>query len=121
MGATDSADSRRHRLRLARQRIQECETGLERREWLGVTSMPSAEFTLWWERLRFTGDICPIHLGMTRDEVSSLLGPPDDTGGTSRKHRTPAIWRYGELEFHFGPRPTDPLSLIFLERDGVVR
>jgi len=36
-------------------------------------------------------------------------------------HKTPAIWKYGELEFHFGPRSNDGLALLYSEtEDGVV-
>ena len=46
---------------------------------------------------------------------------PDAVGGTSRKYRTPAIWKYGDLEFHFGPKNTDVLNLIYSETpDGIV-
>jgi hypothetical protein len=58
---------------------------------------------------------------MSRDEVRGILGDPEDIGGTSRKHRTPAIWKYGDLEFHFGPKVNDQLSLIYMEQDELVR
>jgi hypothetical protein len=57
---------------------------------------------------------------MSRGEVRAIFGDPDATGGTSRKYPTPAIWKYGDLEFHFGPRPDDNLSLIYMERNEVV-
>jgi hypothetical protein len=82
--------------------------------------MPSQDFLTWWSRFRESGDICPIRLGMSRDELRAILGSPDDTGGTSRRHRTAAIWKYNELEFHFGSGPDDSLRLIYLERDDVV-
>jgi hypothetical protein len=41
-------------------------------------------------------------LGATRDEIRQLLGEPHDTGGTSRRHPTPSIWKYEEIEYHFG-------------------
>lgn len=43
-----------------------------------------------------------VRLGMSRDEVRECLGDPDDTGGTSRKQHVPRIWKYGEVELHFG-------------------
>lgn len=42
-----------------------------------------------------------IHLGMTKADVRSLLGPPDGWGVTSRKYREPRIWVYGNIEFWF--------------------
>ena len=84
--------------------------------------MPSEAFQKWWSVFKVTGDICPLRLGQSREQVRALLGEPDAVGGTSRKHRTPAIWRYQEVEFHFGPDPMDALSLIFLEdKGGTVR
>ena len=81
--------------------------------------MPSAEFSAWWDSFRLTGDICPLRLGMSRDEIKTLLGQPDDTSTPSRKYRTPSILKYGDVEFHFGLGPEGRLQLIYLERDGV--
>jgi hypothetical protein len=61
-----------------------------------------------------TGQFGPVRLGFSRAQLQDLLGRPDDMGGTSRKHRTPAIWKYGDIEFHFGGRD-DPLYLIHLD------
>ncbi len=61
----------------------------------------------------------PVQLGMPRSQVHELLGPPDDTGGTSRRYRTPAIWKYGDIECHFGRRDDDRLHLIFLDHFAV--
>ena len=53
-----------------------------------------------------TGDAAmeetPAGLGATRDELRRLLGEPSDTSVPSRRHRRGAIWRYGEVEYHFG-------------------
>ena len=38
---------------------------------------------------------------MTRAELRGLLGNPDDEGGTSRKYRTPSIYKYGDVQFVF--------------------
>jgi hypothetical protein len=51
---------------------------------------------------------------MSREQVRNLLGEPDDTGITSRKYRTPSIWKYGDVELHFVPGQ-DRLILIFLD------
>ena len=42
-----------------------------------------------------------IRRGMTRAELRTLLGEPDDIGGTSRKYKVPSIWKYGDVEFAF--------------------
>ena len=81
--------------------------------------MPSSKFKSWWENFRVTGDICPVRLGMTRDELKAILGEPDDVGGTSRKQRTPVIWKYDELEFYFDKGPDGKLSLIYSEVNDV--
>ena len=81
--------------------------------------MPSAQYRTWWETFQTTGDICPIRLGITRDELKAILGEPDDLGGTSRKQVTPLIWKYDELEFHFGHGSDGLLWLIYSEVDGV--
>lgn len=45
--------------------------------------------------------ITGLRVGMSREEVVALLGVPDQEGGTSRKYRTPSIFKYGNVEFHF--------------------
>lgn len=81
--------------------------------------MPSESFNTWWNVFQRTGVISPIQLGCTRAELITILGEPDDVGGTSRKYPTPAIWKYGDLEFHF---EQDALWLIYAESpDGVPR
>jgi hypothetical protein len=42
-----------------------------------------------------------IRVGMTRAELFSLLGPPEDQGGTSRKYSFPSFYKYGEVQFVF--------------------
>lgn len=81
--------------------------------------MPSAEYKAWWGTFRITGDICPVRLGMTRDELKAVLGEPDDVSTTSRKQRIPAIWTYDELEFHFEQGSDGSLWLIYREVDNV--
>lgn len=81
--------------------------------------MPTPEFQSWWESFSRTGDICPLRLGMTRDELKAVLGEPDDVGVTSQRWRTPAIFKYAELEFHFGLGPHGLLELIYQERDDI--
>jgi hypothetical protein len=56
-----------------------------------------------------------LRRGMTRAEVRSTLGEPDDVGCTSRKYRAPACFKYGEVQFFFGPRAQDGLERLFWE------
>jgi hypothetical protein len=84
-----------------------------------ISDMPTQEFQSWWKHLKQTGDICPVRLGMSRAQLRGILGEPDDTGGTSRRDRTPRIWKYDQVEFHFGL--PDSLTLIYLEVDEIVR
>lgn len=46
-------------------------------------------------------DLHRINLGMTREQVKALLGEPDAYGGTSRKYKTPSIYKYGIYELTF--------------------
>ena len=55
---------------------------------------------------------------MSRDELKAVLGQPDDVSTTSRRWHTPAIYKYGDVEFHFGSGPEGTLELIYRERDG---
>jgi hypothetical protein len=64
-----------------------------------------------------------IRIGMTRAEVIEALGPPDDVGVTSRKYRTPSIFKYGEIELHFEPWKDGRLVRAYTEdedRNGIV-
>ena len=51
---------------------------------------------------------------MSRDEVTALLGKPDDTGCISR-NGVAGIFRYGCLEFGFGKKIKDGLHLIYAD------
>ena len=44
-----------------------------------------------------------LRANMTRAEVVATLGPPDATGGTSRKQKLPIVYKYGDVQVHFGP------------------
>lgn len=65
-----------------------------------------------------TGEFGSIKRGLNRNEVTELLGEPDDTGGTSRKHSEPAVWKYGDVELLFD-RETRTLSLIVITRGTI--
>lgn len=77
--------------------------------------MAGDAFREWYGRFRRTGDICPIRLGMTRDEIRASLGEPDDVGGITRKHKLPSIWKYCALEFCFEHGREGRLILICME------
>jgi hypothetical protein len=44
----------------------------------------------------------PVGLGATREELRLLLGEPNDRSITTRRQRQPMIWKYGDIEYHFG-------------------
>jgi hypothetical protein len=61
-----------------------------------------------------------IKLGMTRKQVTEILGEPDDVSTTSRRHPIPQVLAYGSqytleryIEYHFGPSAGDGLELVF--------
>lgn len=83
--------------------------------------MASPEFAAWWAQFAMTGEIAPLRLGDSQERVREVLGEPDDTGGGSRRHTEPAIWRYERLEFHFDRTHGHALFLIYRDRpDGLV-
>jgi hypothetical protein len=53
-----------------------------------------------------------IPLGITREELKDRLGEPNDLGGTSRKYKTPCVYKYNGVQFFFGPRANDTLVMI---------
>lgn len=55
----------------------------------------------------------PVGLGATRDELRRLFGEPTDTNVPTRNQRQPQIWRYGEIEYHFGS--DDRVWLVYTE------
>jgi hypothetical protein len=44
-----------------------------------------------------------IRVGLSLEEVKTILGEPTDWGSTSRKYKMPMIYRWGKLEFAFTP------------------
>jgi hypothetical protein len=51
---------------------------------------------------------------MSREQVESLLGAPDDWGGHSLEYPKATILKYGDVEFHFDPNAKD-LVLIHMD------
>ena len=47
-----------------------------------------------------SGEFGPIRLGDSVDSLRSIFGEPPVVCGTSRRDRTPGIWKYGDIEFH---------------------
>lgn len=58
-----------------------------------------------------TGELGPIHLGTTRTQVHSALGPPDDVGAMITVYGLPAICKYGDIELHFRPDEDDVVAI----------
>jgi hypothetical protein len=56
-----------------------------------------------------------IRIGMTRAQVVAALGAPTDTGCKSRKYKTPAIYKYGNIELHFEPWKAGRLVRAYTE------
>jgi len=44
----------------------------------------------------------PVGLGATREELRRLLGEPTDTSVPTHSQHQPMIWKYGDIEYHFG-------------------
>jgi hypothetical protein len=49
-------------------------------------------------------DVSQIKEGMKRADIRKLFGEPPVVGETSRKYRSPLIWKYGDIEVHFFDR-----------------
>jgi hypothetical protein len=67
-----------------------------------------------------SGEFGPVRMGMSRDELLRVLGEPERLGGTSNRHPTPVIWKYGDIEFHFHP-DTELLFLVHADAFDVPR
>lgn len=39
---------------------------------------------------------------MTRDELIAKLGEPDDISHTTKRHKYPLCYKYGDMEYYFG-------------------
>jgi hypothetical protein len=57
-----------------------------------------------------------VKLGMNRREVVAALGEPTDVS-VARRRKQPGIYKYGEIELHFGPKWDGTLWLVYSE-DG---
>ncbi len=57
-------------------------------------------------------DVSKARLGMTRTEMFEAFGEPTDIGRGTRKYPTPAVYRYGRIEFGFGPWASAGLDYV---------
>ncbi|MCP3999052.1 MAG: hypothetical protein GY722_28915 [bacterium] len=48
-----------------------------------------------------SGELGPVRLGMTKEEVRRALGAPDDVMRPSRRRRESPCWLYGDVEVYF--------------------
>jgi hypothetical protein len=48
-----------------------------------------------------TGALGPIRVGLSRDQIETLLGRPDNFSEAKTKDGQPAIYKYGEIELFF--------------------
>jgi hypothetical protein len=79
--------------------------------------MAFSEYKSWWDQFSRTGNITPLALGMARQQLSELFGPPDDYMAGVSEHQSP-IWKYGSLEFHFDNDGS--LQLIYMDTPDAV-
>jgi hypothetical protein len=65
-----------------------------------------------------------LRVGMIRSELLDILGPPDATGGASRKYREDCIYKYGDVQFVFptaaSARDTELHGLLYAYVDDDV-
>lgn len=61
-----------------------------------------------------TGRFGSASLGVSRAQVATSLGAPDEVGEASRKFPQPSIWKYGDVELHF-EAGADILSMIYMD------
>ncbi len=62
-----------------------------------------------------TGDFGPLRAGVTRKELRELLGDPP-LWGTQQTVDRADIWRYGDIECHFG---NSAVSFIFSDHENL--
>jgi hypothetical protein len=62
-----------------------------------------------------SGVIAQVPFGCDQRHLEASAGAPEATGGVSRKHRRPVIWKYGDVEFHFS-RSNGGLEMVHMDR-----
>ena len=74
-----------------------------------VARVPVAEFLA-------TGRLGPVHAGLDRSRIASLLGAPDGwIGKPAGDAALPLYWAYGKLEFSFDVRPPHAIDFFQIE------
>lgn len=53
------------------------------------------------------------YIGVSREELIDSLGVPDQVGGVSRKYKTPQIYSYDGIEYHFNPWKNGSCWMVF--------
>lgn len=66
------------------------------------------------------GEFGPARPGDSFDALRSSFGEPPVVSETSRRHRTPGIWKYGDIEFHL-TSDQKSLRLIFCDTFAQLR
>jgi hypothetical protein len=61
-----------------------------------------------------SGEFGPVRLRDSVDSLRSIFGEPPVVGRTSRRHRTPGIFKYGDIEFHL-TSDSKRICLIFCD------
>jgi len=59
-----------------------------------------------------SGQLGPIKIGLSRNEVKTAFGEPNQWHSKSPSWKTANIWKYGDTEFHFR---ADKLWMIFFD------
>ena len=75
--------------------------------------MPKSKFINWYIQFEASNDVAKDIFGLTREELIEYLDVPDTVGATSRKRKTPEIYKYDELEFHFDDQEDGRVWLIY--------
>lgn len=83
-----------------------------------VSASHSPAFQQWYNRYEQSGDLGSVRLGITRDDLRTWFGEPDDTACGFRRHPLSGIWRYGTVEFHF--TGTGELFLVYSEQPDLI-
>lgn len=90
--------------------------------WLWTATFDASEVAHFCTQPLAWSDVSPefkqiadtVQLGMARQNVVELLGPPPEYGIPSKNSEDWQIYKYGEVELHFEPEETGKLWLIFM-------
>lgn len=79
--------------------------------------MSKKTLTISLDSLLRTGNFGELRSGMSKEEVTALLGSPDRAGVTLRKSKTPRIFVYGPIELWFEATAPHGLTSLWWEAD----